>query len=73
MGTTVLNEILGILTNDWMSPQPYIDLITSKLEREKIQIINAYDNGSLCELQYPDKSTIKNGEQYFNTNFKTTS
>ena len=55
---TALQEILDTLENDWLSPQPYIDLVRSKLEKEKLQIINAYDLGSLSEMQYPNP---KNG------------
>ena len=71
MKQTVLQEILDTLENDWLSPQPYIDLVRSKLEKERLQIINAYDEGSLSEMQYPDKNVIQNGEQYFNVNFVT--
>ena len=66
---TALQEILETLENDWSSPQTYIDLVKSKLEKEKLQIINAYDNGSLCDMQYPDKNAISNGEQYYNVTF----
>lgn len=71
MKQTVLQEILDTLENDWLSPQPYIDLVRSKLEKERLQIINAYDDGSLSEMQYPDENAIQNGEQYFNVNFVT--
>ena len=41
------------------------------LEKEKHQIIDAYDLGSLSEMQYPNpKTVIENGEQYYNVNFK---
>ena len=69
MKQTALQEILDILENDWLSPQPYIDLVISKLEKERLQIINAYDDGSLSEMQYPDKNAIQNGEQYYNKTF----
>lgn len=69
MKQTVLQEILEILENDRLSPNLYIDLIRSRLEKEKMQIINAYDDGSLSEMQYPDENTIQNGEQYFNITF----
>tara|TARA_R110000868_G_scaffold354255_1_gene615551 strand:+ start:445 stop:669 length:225 start_codon:yes stop_codon:yes gene_type:complete len=71
MKQTVLQEILDTLENDWLSPQPYIDLVRSKLEKEMLQIINAYNEGSLSKMQYPDKKAIQNGEQYFNVNFVT--
>ena len=71
MEKTALQEILDTLENDWLSPQPYIDLVRSKLEKEKLQIINAYDLGSLSKMQYPNpKTVIENGEQYFKTTFK---
>ena len=41
-------------------------------EMEKEQIIDAYDLGSLSEMQYPNpKTVIENGEQYYNETFKT--
>lgn len=41
-------------------------------EMEKQQIINAYDLGSLSEMQYPNpKTVIENGEQYYNETFKS--
>lgn len=67
---TALQEILWTLENDWLSPQPYIDLVEKAIEKEKMQIINAYDLGSLSELQYPNPETVvKNGEDYYNKNF----
>ena len=40
-------------------------------EMEKQQIIDAYDLGSLSDMQYPDpKTVIENGEQYYNETFK---
>jgi len=71
MKQTVLQEILDTLENDWLSPQFYIDLVRSKLEKEMLQIINAYNEGSLSKMQYSDKKAIQNGEQYFNVNFVT--
>ena len=72
MKKTALQEILDTLENDWLSPQPYIDLVRSKLEKERLQIINAYDLGSLSDMQYPDpKTVIENGEQYFDENFES--
>ena len=42
------------------------------LDKERMQIINAYDSGSLSDMQYPDhKTVIENGEQYFNVNFES--
>jgi hypothetical protein len=42
------------------------------LDKERTQIINAYDLGSLSDMQYPDpKTVIENGEQYFNVNFES--
>lgn len=41
-------------------------------EMEKQQIINAYDLGSLSDMQYPNPETIvENGEQYYNETFKS--
>ena len=69
---TALQEILNTLENDWLSPQPYIDLVRSKIEKEKLQIINAYDLGNLSKMQHSDsKIIIENGEQYFNTTFES--
>ena len=40
------------------------------LQMEKQQIINAYDLGSLSEMQYPNpKTVIENGEQYYNSTY----
>jgi hypothetical protein len=39
---TAMQELLDTLENDWSSPQPYIDLVKSKLEKEKEQIIDSY-------------------------------
>jgi hypothetical protein len=37
---------------------------------EKEQIIDAYDLGSLSDMQYPDpKTVIENGEQYYNETY----
>jgi hypothetical protein len=42
------------------------------LDKERTQIINAYDLGSLSDMKYPDpKTVIENGEQYFNVNFES--
>jgi hypothetical protein len=39
-------------------------------EMEKQQIIDAYDLGSLSDMQYPDpKTLIENAEQYYNETF----
>ena len=40
------------------------------LQMEKQQIINAYDLGSLSEMQLPNpKTVIENGEQYYNSTY----
>ncbi len=42
-------------------------------EMERVQIINAYDEGSLSDMQYPDpKTVIQNGEQYYTQTYKST-
>jgi hypothetical protein len=47
-----------------------IDIIEQAKELEKQQIIDAYDLGSLSDMQYPDpKTVIENGEQYYNETF----
>jgi hypothetical protein len=39
-------------------------------EMEKQQIIDAYDLGSLSDMQYPNpKTVIENGKQYYNKTF----
>jgi len=49
-----------------------IDIIEEAQEMEKQQIIDAYDLGSLSEMQYPNpKTIIENGEQYYNQTFKS--
>ena len=58
-----MQELLDTLENDWSSPQPYIDLVKSKLKKEKEQIMNAFDMG---------KTTIKfveEAEQYYNQTY----
>jgi hypothetical protein len=48
------------------------EIIKKAKEMEKMQIIKAYDLGSLSEMQYPDpKTVIENGKQYYNKTFKT--
>ena len=48
------------------------EIIQQAKEMEKMQIIKAYDLGSLSEMQYPDpKTVIENGEQYYNKTFKS--
>lgn len=39
------------------------------IEKEKQQIIEAYDLGSLENLQYPDSNVINNGEEYYNKTY----
>lgn len=54
----------------------YVDclvMLKQTKEMEKQQIINAYDLGSLSDMQYPDpKTVIENGEHYYNVNYKQT-
>ena len=48
------------------------EIIEQAKEMERLQIINAYDLGSLSEMQYPNPETIiENGEQYYNETFKS--
>jgi len=58
---TAMQELLDTLENDWLSPQPYIDLVKSKIEKEKQQIIDAFNEGYFDE---------KSAEQYYNETFK---
>ena len=59
----------------WITDKPYsmdeLSLIIEKAkEMEKQQITNAYDLGSLSEMQYPNpKTVIENGEQYYNETY----
>jgi hypothetical protein len=47
------------------------EVVRQAKEMEKQQIIDAYDLGSLSDMQYPDpKTVIENGEQYYNETFK---
>jgi hypothetical protein len=40
-------------------------------EMHKQEIMDAYDLGSLSDMQYPNpKTVIKNGEQYYQQTFK---
>jgi len=74
----LINEIVEHLTyDDDLTEDSRIALETirlrclGKLEMEKQQIIDAYDLGSLSEMQYPNpKTVIENGEQYYNHTFK---
>jgi hypothetical protein len=59
---TAMQELLDTLENDWLSPQPYIDLVKSKLEKEKQQIIDAY--------RFPNTLVDMSSEQYYNETFK---
>ena len=46
------------------------EIIEQAKEMEKEQIIDAYDLGSLSEMQYPNpKTVIENGEQYYNETY----
>lgn len=48
----------------------YMRLKKEALELEKEQITDAYDLGSLSEMQYPNpKTVIENGEQYYNKTY----
>jgi hypothetical protein len=69
---TAMQELLDTLENDWLSPQPYIDLVKSKIEMEKQQIIDA------CKRGYKRNSFTPNFreqqelfEQYYNETFKS--
>lgn len=64
---TALQEILDTLENDWLSPQPYIDLVRSKLELEREQIKDAFVSGSLR-----GKGEIPfNCEQFYSQTYET--
>lgn len=64
---TALQEILDTLENDWLSPQPYIDLVRSKLEIEREQIKDAFVSGSLR-----GKGEIPfNCEQFYSQTYET--
>jgi hypothetical protein len=46
------------------------DTLEQAKEMEKQQIIDAYDLGSLSDMQYPNpKTVIENGKQYYNETF----
>jgi hypothetical protein len=47
-----------------------IEILKQAKEMEKQQIIDAYDLGSLSDMQYPNpKTVIENGKQYYNETF----
>ena len=49
-------------------PTEAMIMYAKKLEKQ--QIIDAYDLGSLSEMQYPNpKTVIENGEQYYNETY----
>ena len=57
---------------EWLAKKTFIPvyLLEQAKEMEKQQIIDAYDLGSLSDMQYPDpKTVIENGEQYYNENY----
>lgn len=46
------------------------EIFQQAITMSKEQIIEAYDLGSLSEMQYPDpKTVIENGEQYYNETY----
>jgi hypothetical protein len=46
------------------------ELFDQAKEMEKKQIVDAYDLGSLSDMQYPNpKTVIENGEQYYNETY----
>ena len=64
---TALQEILDTLEKDWLSPQPYIDLIRGKLEKEKDQLCEMYVQGRMdAHLDYyPEKHAKETYNQFF--------
>ena len=67
---TALQELRIILENNRNWSADFIfNAIDELLEKEKQQIMDAYDLGSLEDLQYPDSNVINNGEQYYNETF----
>ena len=61
-----LVEEIGKLNNG----QPTEAMIIYAKKLEKQQILDAYDLGSLSEMQYPNpKTVIENGEQYYNETY----
>ena len=53
-----MQEVLDTLENDWLSPQPYIDLVESKLQKEREQMIGFYK-------WMIENDTAVNAEKYF--------
>ena len=54
-----------------VSKKQFNELLEQANEMFEQQIIDAYDLGSLSDMQYPDpKTVIENGEHYYNVNFK---
>jgi len=68
---TAMQELLDTLENDWLSPQPYIDLVKSKIEKEKQQIECSFADGFVEGVQ-TEKSDqqLLFPEQYYNETFK---
>lgn len=59
MEQSALKEILDTLENDWLSPQPYIDLVKSKLEKEKATTAFAKEQiNEFIELIKTDKQAL---------------
>jgi hypothetical protein len=58
-----------MLNQDWYTYKS-LEYIQQANEMFEQQIIDAYDLGSLSDMQYPDpKTVIENGEHYYNVNF----
>ena len=73
---TAIQELIHFIENDRMQPiytkEQILELLNFKLEKEKKQIIESWDNGfangydlGKHNITYPD-----NAEQYYNKTFK---
>jgi hypothetical protein len=74
---TAMQELLQHFIDAWSSPgdcwnpRKVIDKIESMIEKEKVQIINAYNSKVNEHLFAPITSINKiNGEEYYNQTYK---
>jgi hypothetical protein len=68
-----INDILDHkkLSEDKRMYNLYLRLKAQAEEMHREEVIIAYDDGTLSDMQYPDPDTIvKNGEQYYTKTFK---
>lgn len=66
---TINGSYLNLIGNNLFSIEVR-KIFKTYLEKEKQQIIEAYDLGSLEDLQHPDENVIYNGKQYYKETYE---